>query len=143
MDERAEELICKVVDGCATAAEEEALRAMSRNDPEVREEWEQQEKAATAIRSVGLPELQDEVAEAFARGVYNRIECRVGWVLIVAGLAALTGFILYEILTEPEVNSVFRVGLAAVLIGFVLLVSGVWRCRRRLARSDPYKEVLR
>ena len=116
---------------------------MSENDPEIKAEWEQQRHAATAMRSVGLRELQDDVAEEFARGVYNRLECRIGWVMVAAGLAALFGFVLYEILTEPDVGTVFRVGLAAVIIGFALLISGVWRCRRRVARKDPYREVIR
>jgi hypothetical protein len=143
MDERAEELICKVVDGCATAAEKEELRAMARSDPEVKAEWDQQQTAVATIRSVGLRELQDEEVEAFSRSVYSRLECRVGWLLIGGGLLALTGFILYEMLTDPEVHSVLRVGLAAVIVGFVLLLSGVWRCRRRVARTDAYKEVVR
>lgn len=116
---------------------------MSDNDPEVKVEWEQQQQAVATIHSVGLPELQDEVVERFTHNVYNRLECRVGWGLVLGGLAALFGFILYEILTEPEVSSVLRVGLVAICIGFVLLVSGVWRCRRRVARTDPYREVMR
>ena len=143
MDEQAEELICKVVDGCATAEEEQELRAMSENDPEIKTEWERQQQAVSTIRSVGLPELQDEVREAFAHAVYNRLECRVGWILVATGLAALFGYLCYEILTDPDAHAALRIGLAAVVIGFVLLLSGVWRCRRRLARIDPYKEVRR
>ena len=143
MDSRVEELICKVADGCATAEEEEELQAMSAKDPEIGEELRRQRQTVSAIRSVGLREWQDDETERFARGVYNRLECKTGWVLVAAGLAALGGYTLYEIVTDPGLDTVFRVGLVAVVIGFGLLLSNAWRCRARVSKRDPYREVQR
>jgi len=116
---------------------------MADRDPEIARELQAQKDAVSAVRSLGLPELQDQVAARFWSGVYNRIEHRAGWILVAAGVAVLLGYGLYELLTEPDIGTVCRLGIAAVVVGFGLLLSSVLRARMRLRRYDRYEEVIR
>ena len=143
MDTRTEELICRVADGVATEEEQRELIMMAQREPEVAEELRRQQDAVSAVRSVGLRELQDEVAEQFVGGVYNRLERRTGWLLVSAGIAVLAAYGVYEILTEPDLGTVYRLGLAAVIVGFGLLLSSVLRMRLKTRRFDRYTEVIR
>jgi len=143
MDDRTRELICRTVDGCAGDAEVKELRAMAENDQEIREELDLQEQAAGAIRSVGMKELEDDVVKVFDAGVYNRLERRAGWVFVCVGTLLFLGYGLYELLTDPSVHTVYRLGIAATLIGFGLLISRVVRVRMKLRPHDRYKEVIR
>ena len=143
MDSRTEEMICRVVDGCASQAEDSEVEVMAERDPEVREALAQHREAVSSLRSVGLRELDDDVADQFSRGVYNRLERGVGWVLVVVGVALVTGYALYEFLTEPDIHTVYRLGIAGLLVGFGLLISRVLRMRLRLRKQDKYAEVIR
>ncbi len=143
MDASKEELICKVVDGCANPEEEKELQEMAERDPEVAEALHAQQEAFAAMRSVGLPELQDQVSEQFWSGVYNRIEQRSGWAFVIVGLVLVVGYGVYELLTDPGVHTAYRLGIAALLVGLGLLISSVLRHRQRLRPHDRYTEVLR
>ena len=143
MDTHAEELICKVIDDCASPVEREELQQMAATNPDIARALAEQEEALNAIRSIGLRELTDDVRDQFLAGVYNQLERRTAWILITVGVAFLLCYTLYELLTSPNIHTVYRVGLAAVIIGFGLLFSSVLRIRMRVKPYDRYKEVLR
>lgn len=143
MDTRTEILICKVADGCATADEERELKDMTSRDPEIARELAAQQAAVSAVRSLGLRELQDTLNEEYWGGVYNRLERRSGWALVCAGLVLVLGYGIYELLTDPGIATLYRLGIAALIVGFGLLFSGILRQHARLRRHDRYKEVIR
>lgn len=143
MDERTIGLICRLVDGLATPEEEAEVRAMAETDPAVARELEEQQKAAGMFRSMGLAEPMDEIKAAFWGGVYNRLEHRAGWLLVILGFGLVVVFSLYELFTEPGVHVVWRVGIAALLVGLALVFSGIARNMRRTRKTDRYREVLR
>ena len=60
MDRRAEELICRVADGCASPDEERELELMAEREPEIGRDLMAQQEAVSSIRSMGLRELDDE-----------------------------------------------------------------------------------
>ncbi len=143
MDEHAKHLICRVVDGCATPEEEEELKRLAEENERVREELELQREAAEAVDSIGLRELRDELSEAYMANVLNRLERRGGWALFIIGSVLVLGYTIYEILTEPGLHTVYRVGLAALIAGTGLLISSAWRQKAKLSRHDKYTEVIR
>ena len=143
MDAKTTELICKVVDSCATAGERREVEIMAQNDPEVAEALTEQQQAVDAVRSVGLPEPEDAIREEYWSGVCNRIERRSGWGLVCVGLALVVGYGIYELMTDPGVHTIYRLGMAALIVGFGLLLRGVLGVRMRLSKSDRYKEIVR
>ena len=116
---------------------------MAERDPELAEELKLQAAAATALRSGGLPEPQDQADAEYWQGVCNRLERRAGWTMVILGCAMVTGYAVYELLTEPDLHTVYRIGLAAVIVGFGLLLSSVLRQRARTQTNDRYEEIVR
>lgn len=143
MDTRTTELICKVVDGCATADERREVATMAQNDPDVADALAEQQQAVDAVLSVGLPEPGDAIRDEYWSGVCSRLERRSGWWLVSVGLALVVGYGVYEIITDPGVHTVYRLGMAALIVGLALLLRGALGVRMRVSKSDRYKEVIR
>ena len=143
MDDYIMNLICKVVDGAATSEEEKIMNELSEKNPEVQAEFIAQKKVADSIRSVGLPELDDSLRQQFISGFYNKIERKTGWIIASVGIILVLGYGIYEFVTEPDINSVYRIGMAAIVVGFGILFSSVLRARVQLRKHDRYKEVIR
>ncbi len=143
VNSRTIELICKVADGLAAPEEEAEMNALTARRPELRNELALQKEIADTVRSVGLPELEDKVREQYWSGVYNRLEHRAGWTLVIIGSALVVGYAIYELMTEPDVHALYRIGLAALIVGFGVLFSGILRYRLRAKNYDKYREVVR
>ncbi len=143
MDDYLINLICKVVDGTATSDEEKTMNELAEKNPEVKAELDAQKNAVNSIRSVGLPELDDSLRRQFVSGVYNKLERKTGWILSILGIMLVLGYGVYEFLTEPDIHSIYRIGIAAIIIGFGFLFSSILRVHIKVSKNDKYKEVIR
>lgn len=79
--------------------------------------------------------------------IYNRLERRIGWILVSLGAILLTSYGLYalveELLLRAGIPIIVRIGVLALVIGFcTLLISGL-RERIFLAKSDKYERIKR
>jgi len=96
---------------------------------------------------VAFVEPEDRVWEQYWGNVYNRIERSAGWILFsVAAIALLLcgGFKLIESLVrDPTVGVLMKIGLLALLGGFVILFVSVLRERVYFWSRDRYRDVRR
>ena len=143
MDDNTKNLICKVLDGNATSEEEKMMNELNMKNPEVHAEFNAQKNVVDSFSSVGLPELDDTLRQQFISGVYNKLERTTGWILSCLGIAFILCYGIYEFITQPDINAVYRLGIAAIIVGFGLLFSSVLRGRLKLKKHDKYKEVIR
>ncbi len=143
MDDYVINLICKVVDGTATPEEQKVMNDLKEKDSEVQAEFDTQEKVAETFGFVGLQELDDSLRKQFISGVYNKLDRKTAWILSIIGITFVFGYGLYEFMTEPDICSVYRIGIAGLIIGFGLLFSSVLRVHVKLRKHDKYKGVIR
>ena len=143
MDDNTKNLICKVIDGTATFEEEKMMNELKEKNIEVQAEFNTQKNIADSFRYVGLPELDDTLRQQFISGIYNKIERKTGWIISSIGIVFVIGYGVYEFITQPDINSVYRLGISAIIVGFGLLFSSVLRGRLKLKKHDKYKEVIR
>ncbi len=73
---------------------------------------------------------------------YNRAEWRLGWVLLVGGVACLAGFGCWELYCA-DFPWVLKIGSAAIVAGGGLLLASTVRQRLRTRRLDRYRGVVR
>ena len=89
----------------------------------------------------------DRYWDQYWSNVYNRLERRVGWILISIGTILLGSYGLYELLMEALYDlglpRTVRVGIAALVLGFVTLLVSVVRERIFLSKSDKYERIKR
>lgn len=96
---------------------------------------------------VTLVEPEDKLWTDYWSGVYNRIERGTGWIIFsIATIILLTfcGFkIIEEVIENPQVEFVFKIGLVLLIIGVAILFVSVLRERLYFWKKDRYKDVRR
>jgi len=96
---------------------------------------------------VALTEPTDELWQQYWKNIYNRFERMIGWILMsVAAIILLVygGFrLIEEIIQDPTVDIVLKVGLVALIGGLAILFVSVLRERLYLRKKDPYKDIRR
>ena len=96
---------------------------------------------------VALTEPTDELWQQYWKNIYNRFERTLGWILMsVAAIILLIygGFkLIEEIIQDPTVDVVLKVGLVALIGGLAILFVSVLRERLYLRKKDPYKDIRR
>jgi anti-sigma factor RsiW len=116
---------------------EEALA----KDPELRRELLELRRLKEA--TLGLDAVADGEIEAFWGAVYNRLERRAAWMLLLAGLVGVVGAGCYLFFTHRWAHWSVKLAGGSGLLGTMLLVWSVWRERRRALRHDRYAREVR
>ena len=85
--------------------------------------------------------------EQYWSSIYNRLERRIGWILISLGAILLTSYGLYylvsSLLLQGNIPIIVRIGVVALVVGFCTLIISGLRERIFLARSDKYERIKR
>ena len=116
---------------------EEALA----KDEELRKELSELRRLKDALK--GIDALTDAEVEAFWGTVYNRLERRAAWILLLAGTTGVVGAGCYLFFTHEWAHWSVKLAGASGLLGTLLLVGSVWRERRRAMRHDRYAREVR
>ena len=144
---RFDEVLIRYIDGEATEAEVERLQGHLARCGRCREELRAHQKLRDLARDLWPVEPPEELWDEYVQGVFERMERGLGWVLVVVGAVVgagvgawhyVTGFLLRSGVGWP-----LKVAVTALILGLTLLLVSVYRRRRREARSDRYKEVIR
>ena len=97
---------------------------------------------------VKLKEPSDLELQQYWSGVYNRLERGIGWILFSVGAIIVLcygGFkLIEEVIKDPSVGLLLKIGLVALVFGIVILFVSILRERLRVRKVDKYsKEVKR
>lgn len=96
-----------------------------------------------AAEELAAPSLDDAVWDAFLGNVYNRIERRLGWTMLIIGSVMVSGLILYEAVVLPWAPMPVKILCAVPFAGLAVLFVSVLRQRMHVARSDRYSRDVR
>ncbi len=111
------------------------------------EELGQFRKLKEITDDISLNEPEDRVFEQYWSSVYNRIERRIGWILLsVSGmvLAICLGFMAIEaIVRDHTISIVLKSGLLVFYASLVILFFSVLREKLYFRKKDRYKDVRR
>jgi len=94
-----------------------------------------------------LRELPDGAYDHYRERTYNRLERRVGWILLSVGAMVLVGYGLYELVvflvSDGELAWWIRAAIGAACVGLAILLISAIRERVFVWKRDPYREVKR
>lgn len=132
-------LISGYLDGELDAAQRQRVDALLESTPSFRREFEAMRRLVTGTESAcSISEPPDEVWDTFYDDIYNRLEHRAGWYLLVSGLALLLGYAAYLYAVEPWATPATKIVLAVPILGLGLLFINVLRHRLNSIKRDRY-----
>lgn len=97
----------------------------------------------SAAEELAAPSVDDAVWDAFLDNVYNRLERRLGWLLLIIGATIVAGLFAYEAMVLPWASTPLKIVCATPFLGLGLLFVSVLRQRLHVARSDRYSRDVR
>lgn len=112
---------------------------------ECREEFEGMNKFEEVMNKMELKKPSKEVWEHYWTSVYNRLERRIGWILLSIGAMIIIFFGGYKaiegIIQDPSTPLLLKVGILITLGGVVVLLVSIIRERFFVRKRERYKEV--
>ncbi len=91
--------------------------------------------------------LPDMAWDEYWRNLYNRLERGISWILISVGAIILLGIAAYHfvlnLLEDTQLGLLEKLGIFALVFGFVILFVSVTREKLMVRKHDKYKEIIR
>lgn len=140
-------LINKYIDKKLSEQEKEELYKLIKKDKKLEEELKELYKMKEVMSMLKSTDPDKEWDEYWSH-LYNRLERGVGWIVISIGtilLLTFAGFqFVKELIKDPQLALYAKIGIMALIIGFVIIFVSVVRERIFMGKSDKYsKEVKR
>lgn len=111
--------------------------------PEIAAEVAAMQEIQGLTARVRLPSPPDGYWAEFPKNVWTRINRWFGWILYLVGVVILAAYAAYAFFVSPASTWV-KIGVAALILGLLLLFGSVIRQRLQEAKSDRYSsEVIR
>ena len=137
-------LLMGYLDGELSDADRARVEEALEKEPDLRRELEEMRRLKEITTGLGIDDKTDTELEAFWGGVYNQLERKTGWMLLLAGFLGLVAIGAQLFFTSPDTHWMIKAGAGCCAAGSVLLIFSCWRERRRVLPHDRYhKEVHR
>ena len=112
---------------------------------ECQKEFEEMREFEEVMGKMELKKPSNEVWQIYWGSVYNRLERRIGWILLSIGAMILLFFGGYKmvegIIQDPNTPLVLKGGILCAIGGIVVLLVSVARERIFVRKRERYKEV--
>jgi len=142
-EERLAELMVKVTDDVATAAEREELMSHIAGQEDLRKELEAH-MAMKAVTDGWVERLHYDLAlDDFEASPDSGLERNIGATLLVVGTSVLVAGGSVELFVDPGVPIWVKAGTGMLIAGTLILMAGAIRWRMATAKDDKYTDVIR
>jgi anti-sigma factor RsiW len=136
-------LLVGLLDGELTPDETRRINDHLTRCAACRTEYEQLRETTGRLDALSLQEPDDAVLAQVWKSPFSRLARNTALVLVIGGYATLIGYGLFEFLRSGTKALPAKLGLAAIVLGFLILLLQLIRERFRTYQTDPYKEINR
>lgn len=146
MNESCEEigpLLTGYLDDELDSAERERVDRHLRDCERCRAAFDAEHSIIQAADELEVPAVDDDAWDEFLANVYNRLERRLGWTLLILGAAAVGALGLYMGVVVPWASPTLKVVFAMPFAGLGLLFVSVLRQRLHIAKTDRYSRDIK
>jgi predicted anti-sigma-YlaC factor YlaD len=103
-----------------------------------RQELNEMTLVVSAADTLSVEVPSEEEWDGFLDGVYNRIERKTAWFLIVLAIVMAVGWAVHVFILTPIVSLQVKIMIEVFLVGLALLFSSVMRQRSLQKKTDRY-----
>jgi len=135
--------VMRYLDGEMTAGERSAFECHLEDCPECQKTLAELSTLKEVTRHMKIADLPQTVWDRYWTGVYNRIERSVAWFLFILGAAMLVAYDIYQIITDPTLESYVQLALMLLIVGFAVLLLSVIREKIAVNRTDRYQREVK
>lgn len=143
--QKIKELISFYYDGELNEEQRRTLEKHLEECAECRREFEEMGKLEEAMSKMELKKPPKEIWQLYWASVYNRLERKIGWILLSIGAMILIFFGGYKavegIIQDPTTPLLLKVGILVFMAGIVVLLVSILRERLFVRKRERYKEV--
>lgn len=136
-------LLVGLLDGELTPDETRQINDHLTRCAACRAEYEQLRETTGKLAAITFREPTDAELAQVWKSPFSRMARNTALFMIIGGYAGLIGYGLFELLTSGTKELPAKMGLAAIVLGFLILLVQLIRERVRTYKSDPYKEIER
>jgi len=143
--QKIKKLISSYHDGELNNEDKQVVEEHLKQCSECRHEFEEMGKFEEVMGKMQFKEPQKEMWEVYWSAVYNRLERRIGWILLSIGGMILLFFGGYKavegIIQDSSTPLLLKVGILTALGGVVVLLVSLLREQLFVHKRERYKEV--
>lgn len=143
--QKIKELISSYHDGELDEKEKRLVEEHLKQCGECRREYEEMSRFEEVMGKMQLKKPRKEMWEVYWTTIYNRLERKIGWILLSIGGMILLFFGGYKavegIIQDPSTPLILKVGILTALGGVVVLLVSLLREQLFVHKRERYKEV--
>ncbi len=143
--EKIKELISSYHDGVLSADQKKLVEEHIQECDSCRKELEEMDKFEEVMDKMELKKPPKEVWQVYWSSIYNRLERRIGWILLSIGAIIVLFYGGYKaiegIIQDSSIPVILKVGILGLLAGLVVLLVSIGRERIFVRQRERYKEV--
>ena len=117
------------------------------NDETLKNEYEEQKRIKEVLSKMNLSNPSKEIWDHYWMNIYNRIERKLAWILVIIGSTIMLGFVALQVVEQLFADNkapiLVKYGIFIFIFGLLVLLFSVIREKFASAKEDKYKEIQR
>jgi predicted anti-sigma-YlaC factor YlaD len=139
------ELISSYIDGELDASQRKLVEEHLKECQECRQEFEEMEKFEEVMSRMEFKKPPKEMWQVYSDSVYNRLERKIGWILLSIGAIILLFYGGYKsiegLIQNPEIHWILKAGILLGLAGIAVMLVSLIREQIFIYKRERYKEI--
>lgn len=132
------ELMSGYLDGELDEDDTERIKGHLESCADCRREFNEMTLVVSAAEELSVEVPPDEVWDEFLDNVYNRVERKTGWFLVILGVFIGVTLSIYLLFFSDILATEVRITIELIFVGLALLFSNVMRQRLHHRKTDRY-----
>jgi predicted anti-sigma-YlaC factor YlaD len=145
--QKIKELISSYHDNHLSESQKRMIEKHVQQCEECHRELEEMEKFEEVMQKMELKKPPKEMWQVYSTSVYNRLERRIGWIMLSIGAIIMIFFGGYKaiegIIEDPTTPLIFKIGILTAMGGLAILLVSIGRERIFVRKRERYKEVVK